>query len=338
MDNFGFTHKSGILMAVSSLPSRYGIGTFGAPCYRWIDALKQMRQTVWQVLPLNPTAYGDSPDQSPAVMAGNPYFLDLDALHKEGLLTAAELDSATSRVTKVDYGDLFAHRIDLLRKAYRRWNPTGSYYQYRFANRDWLLDYAYFMALKVKNGCRPWSDWPEEERNYDRAKAKRGNYQKEMGFWCWTQDTFHCQWQAVKYYAHKKGIRILGDLPIYVAYDSADVWSNPSMYCLDKDLNPVIVAGCPPDGFSPDGQLWGNPIYNWDRMKQEGYKWWIQRLTHNLSLYDIVRIDHFRGFAGYYAVPYGDKTARNGDISDTPHWPAEFRGDYVRCYQYNELL
>ena len=318
MDNFGFSHKSGILMAVSSLPSHYGIGTMGAPCYQWLDAMAEMKQTVWQVLPLGPTAYGDSPYQSPSAMAGNPYYIDLDALAAEGLLTGVELQSARCRVGRVDYGWLFGTRIELLRRAYSRWEPTGTYYQYRFANRDWLADYAYFMALKVKNNFAAWRDWPAEERDYAAAQAGRMAYRREIGFWSWVQYIFACQWHKVKVYAHKKGVRILGDMPIYVAYDSVDVWSHPDDYLLDRDLNPVVVSGCPPDGFSPDGQLWGNPIYNWPKMEAEGFGWWIQRFAHNLHLYDLVRIDHFRGFAGYYAVPHGESTARNGQWQTGP--------------------
>ncbi len=317
-DNFGFKHKSGILMAVSSLPSPYGIGTMGEPCYKWIDALKEMKQTVWQVLPLGPTAYGDSPYQSPSAMAGNPYYIDLEALQKQGLLTVAELHSARHITPKVDYGWLFETRIALLRKAYARFEPTGTYYQFRFAHKDWLLDYAHFMALKVQNGYRPWTEWNKEERDYRQALVHRQTLTKEIGFWCWVQFVFFAQWSKVKHYAHKKGVRIIGDMPIYVAFDGVEVWSRPEEFCLDQDLNPTVVAGCPPDGFSPDGQLWGNPIYNWKRMKEEGYRWWIDRLSLAMKLYDIVRIDHFRGFAGYYTIRYGESTARDGWWNEGP--------------------
>ena len=317
-DNFGFKHKSGILMAVSSLPSPYGIGTMGAPCFKWIDALKEMKQTVWQVLPLGPTAYGDSPYQSPSAMAGNPYYIDLEDLHRQGLLTVAELNSARRRAAKVDYGWLFNTRIALLRKAYARFEPTGTYYQFRFANRSWLLDYAHFMALKVKNGYKSWNEWAPQERDYRQALVARHSLSQEMSFWCWLQFVFFTQWSKVKHYAHKQGVRIIGDMPIYVAFDGVEVWSRPDQFCLDQDLNPTVVAGCPPDGFSPDGQLWGNPIYNWNKMKEDGYKWWIERIGWAMKLYDIVRIDHFRGFAGYYTIRFGDTNARDGWWNEGP--------------------
>ncbi len=314
MDNFGFTKKSGILMAVSSLPSPYGIGTFGEPCYRWIDFLASCKTKCWQVLPLNPTAYGDSPYQSPAVNAGNPYFIDPDALVEEGLLTRAEADGARHRGGKVDYGWLFETRVDLLRKAYRRFRGGAWYTRFCTQNAAWLNDYALFMALKCAHDYRPWSTWEDEYKYYDRAKEQERRFAKEMAFWRWVQYVFFREWSKVQAYAHRKGVQIIGDMPIYVAYDSVDVWSNTSLFLLDEELAPTCVAGCPPDGFSPDGQLWGNPIYNWQRMQDDGFGWWIERIRLNLRLYDILRIDHFRGFAGYYSIPYGDATARGG------HW------------------
>lgn len=314
MDNFGFTHKSGILMAVSSLPSPYGIGTFGAPCEKWIDFLASTRTTCWQVLPLNPTAYGDSPYQSPASAAGNPYFIDLEDLAARDLLTQEELRSAHHAAGSVDYGWLFGTRIALLRKAFARFHGEAWYTRFCQANADWLDDYALFMALKCANDYRPWNQWEPQYKCYAEARTHRDRFSSEMGFWRWVQYTFFRQWRHVQSYAHRKGIRIVGDMPIYVAYDSVDVWRAPDMFLLDADLDPTCVAGCPPDGFSPDGQLWGNPIYDWDAMQRDDYRWWVARIRQNMRLYDILRIDHFRGFAGYFSIPYGDATARGG------HW------------------
>lgn len=312
--NFGFEHKSGILMPVSSLAGPYGIGTFGRPCRRFIDFLAKAKQTCWQVLPLNPTAYGDSPYQSPASFAGNLYFIDVEALAEQGLLTKEELASCRHPLGRIDYGWLFNTRADVLRRAYARFRPNASYYYFLRTNADWLEDYALFMALKVKHGYRPWSEWPHEERTYSSAVLAKADHRQEMGFWRFVQYLFHIQWRDVRRYARKKKIKIIGDMPIYVAYDSVEVWSHPELFLLDGDLKPTVVAGCPPDGFSPDGQLWGNPIYHWERMKQNGFDWWVARIRRSLALYDILRIDHFRGFAGYYVIPFGDSTARGG------HW------------------
>ncbi len=310
--NFGFVRKTGILMAISSLPSPYGIGTMGDPCLRFIDFLAECRQTCWQVLPLNPTAYGDSPYQSPAAMAGNPYFIDLDTLAKQGLLTKDELAAAKRPQGAIDYGWLYATRFDVLRQAYARFTPNQRYYYFWRQNREWLDDYALFMALKVHYGFRPWNEWDNVHKHYASAKQVAADFAKEMGFWRWVQYEFAAEWQKVRRYAQDKGVRIIGDMPIYVAYDSVDVWSNPDQFLLDGELRPTLVAGCPPDYFSQDGQLWGNPIYNWDRMKEQGYSWWIARVKRSLQWYDLLRIDHFRGFAGYYVIPFGSPNARNG--------------------------
>lgn len=314
MDNFGFTHKSGILMAVSSLPGPYGIGTFGAPSLRWIDFLAATRTTCWQVLPLNPTAYGDSPYQSPASAAGNPYFIDIDELVAEGLLTATEAKTARHAAGPVDYGWLFNTRIDLLRRAHSRFHGGAWYTRFCQQNAEWLDDYALFMALKTSHDYRPWSTWEDEYKYYDSARNQAWRFSSEMGFWRWVQFVFFRQWRKVQAYAHKKGVKIIGDMPIYVAYDSMDVWRCPGLFLLDERLNPTCVAGCPPDGFSPDGQVWGNPIYNWEAMRGDGFRWWVQRINHSMEIYDILRIDHFRGFAGYFSIPAGDSTAHRG------HW------------------
>lgn len=314
--NFGFVHKAGIVMPVSSLPSKYGIGSFGKAAFDFVDFLDATAQTCWQVLPLNPTSYGDSPYQSPASVAGNPYFIDLDLLVDQGLLTAEEVKAVENNSPRVDYGWLFTTRYDVLRKAFSRFVPNKAYRAFLAKNEDWLRDYALFMALKVQYNYAPWTTWDEAHRRYELAVEKCEEFQEEMSFWQWVQFEFYAQWEQLLRYAHSKRIRVIGDMPIYVAHDSMDVWAAREQFLLDEEYNPTEVAGCPPDGFSPDGQLWGNPIYDWKLMEKQGFQWWIQRLGHALRIYDILRIDHFRGFAGYYTIPYGDDTARNG------HWEA----------------
>ncbi len=313
LKNFGFSHKCGIIMPVSSLPSPYGIGGFGKGAFGFVDFLAATGQKCWQVLPLNPTSYGDSPYQSPATLAGNPYFIDLGLLGKEGLLTPDELKACAVDAPRVDYGYLFNTRCSVLRKAHSRFAPDGAYRAFCRRERAWLEDYALFMALKCRYGYAPWSQWGEEHRCYGTAVSHKDEYSKEMDFWRFVQYKFHSQWQAVRDYAHSKGIVIIGDMPIYVAYDSMDLWRSPEQFMLDSDLRPTAVAGCPPDGFSPDGQRWGNPLYDWDAMEKDGFGWWIQRIKRCFALYDIMRIDHFRGFAGYFAIPSEDENARRGE-------------------------
>lgn len=307
MKNFGFTHKTGILLPISSLPSNYGIGGFGKSAYKFIDFLKETNQTCWQILPLNPTSYGDSPYQSPSSLAGNPYFIDLDLLYQDKLLTKDELKENINKSKNVDYGWLFNTRFNVLRKAFNRFVKNDDYYEFLKRSDYWLNDYAKFMALKEKNNYKDWLNWDVLDVN-----------EEDLEFWYFIQYLFDKQWNDVLKYAHNNGITIIGDMPIYVALDSVDVWMNKSDFLLDKDNYPTLVAGCPPDGFSPDGQLWGNPIYNWEKMKQDNFSWWIKRIKRHLELYDIIRIDHFRGFAGYYAIPYGDATARYGAWHSAP--------------------
>lgn len=311
---FGFSHKSGLLMAVSALPSEYGIGSFGKACFDWLDFLDKTGTKCWQILPLNPTAYGDSPYQSPASFAGNPYFVDLEELYKEGLLTSDELDGEKCKSEHIDYGRLFLTRIAVLKKAFSRFVKTVEYVRFCHKNKQWLDDYALFFSIKESYDYAPWSSWADEYRIYKNAIERKNDFEGQTEFWRFVQFKFFTQWKKVRDYARSKGIKIIGDIPIYVAYDSVDVWSNTDEYLLDENLNPTFVAGCPPDGFSPDGQLWGNPIYDYSKMEKNGFKWWCSRIKICASLFDIVRIDHFRGFAGYYSVPYGEKTARNG------HW------------------
>lgn len=311
---FGFSHKSGLLMAVSALPSEYGIGSFGKACFDWLDFLDKTGTKCWQILPLNPTAYGDSPYQSPASFAGNPYFVDLEELYKEGLLTSDELDGEKCKSERIDYGRLFLTRIAVLKKAFSRFVKTVEYERFCRKNKQWLDDYALFFSIKESYDYAPWSSWADEYRIYKNAIERKSDFECQTEFWRFVQFKFFTQWKKVRDYARSKGIKIIGDIPIYVAYDSVDVWSNTDEYLLDENLNPTFVAGCPPDGFSPDGQLWGNPIYDYAKMEKNGFKWWCSRIKICASLFDIIRIDHFRGFAGYFSVPYGEKTARNG------HW------------------
>ncbi len=316
--NFGFRHKAGVIMPVSSLPSPYGIGSLGAGAHKFIDFLDACGQKCWQMLPLNPTSYGDSPYQSPATAAGNPYFIDLDILGEKGLLTKAELKAQRFTSERVDYGHLWNTRYGVLRLAYSRFVPDRAYRAFVKKSEAWLEKYALFMALKQHHGHSRWLDWDGEHKDYRRALAHAGEFEEEMAFWRWCQFEFMAQWKAVHAHAKEKGILIMGDMPIYVAHDSVDVWASPEQFLLDESFEPTVVAGCPPDGFSLDGQLWGNPIYNWPRMEREDFKWWIERVGRAYELYDILRIDHFRGFAGYYNVPHGEPTARNGKWDSAP--------------------
>lgn len=316
--NFGFRHKAGVIMPVSSLPSRYGIGSLGKSAHDFVDFLDATGQTCWQVLPLNPTSYGDSPYQSPASQAGNPYFIDLDLLARKKLLTKAELAAQKNSSKRVDYGWLFTSRYPVLRQAYSRFVPDRDYRAFKKKNAGWLEDYALFMALKVHYGFCQWTQWQPQHRDHTQAKLLAGEFEPEMDFWRWCQFEFFSQWQDLARHAHEKGIRIIGDMPIYVAHDSVDVWAAPEQFLLDEQFVPTVVAGCPPDGFSPDGQLWGNPIYNWPLMEAQDFSWWMARVSGAFRLYDILRIDHFRGFAGYYNVPYGEATARNGKWNPAP--------------------
>ena len=305
-------------MSVSSLPSKYGIGSFGREAHDFIDFLDAAGQRVWQVLPLNPTSYGDSPYQSPASSAGNPYFIDLEILAEKKLLSKKELEGQRFDSERVDYGRLWNQRFPVLRMAYSRFVPDRAFKAFVKRNACWLESYALFMALKVHYNHRQWTAWTENHRDYKKALLCSGEFAEEMGFWRWVQYEFDVQWQAIRAHAKEKGISIIGDMPIYVAHDSVDVWAAPEQFLLDENFIPTVVAGCPPDGFSVDGQLWGNPIYNWALMEKENFAWWIQRIGSAFRKFDILRIDHFRGFAGYYSIPYGEATARNGKWESAP--------------------
>ena len=310
--------KSGILMPVASLPGKYGIGTFGKESYNFVDMLHEAGQSFWQILPLGPTSYGDSPYQSFSTFAGNPYFIDPELLIEEGLLTQKEADSYDfgKKADTIDYGKIYNARFKMLHIAYKRCNLSKDKGFARFckANAFWLEDYALYMAVKNSFGGVSFIEWDEPIRKRDKKTVDiyKKKYAGEIEFYKFLQYKFLTQWKALKEYANDKGIKIIGDIPIYVAFDSADTWANPELFQFDEKGYPIAVAGCPPDGFSATGQLWGNPLYDWDHHKATGYKWWISRIKHCYELYDVVRVDHFRAFDAYYAIPYGDKTAEFG--------------------------
>ncbi len=308
--------SSGILMHITSLPGPCGVGSMGKQAYAFVDFLKKAGQSYWQILPLTPTGYGDSPYQSCSTFAGNPYLIDLPALEEEGLLTADEIASVhwCDRKNKVDFGLQYNHRLAVLRQAYSRFSGGDAFEGFCRENGNWLSDFALFMALKGRENGLPWYQWEEnlKHRQADAVWQARRELEDEIRFYSFVQYIFDKQWKALKAYANENGISIIGDVPIYVPLDSVDVWSDPELFQLDKDLTPTAVAGCPPDAFSEDGQLWGNPLYDWDKIAAEGYGWWLRRLAAAGRLYDVVRLDHFRGFEAYWAVPYGDTTAKNG--------------------------
>jgi len=308
--------KSGILMHITSLPNAYGIGSMGKCAYEFVDFLQQAGQSYWQILPLSPTGYGDSPYQSFSTFAGNHYLIDLDQLIAEGLLTQEEANSFYwgSEETRVDFGSLYENRSKLLKLACGRFVPDESYHRFVVENEDWLEDYALFMALKEHFRGRAWQNWSVSLMMRFPAvlDSYRESLNEEILFQYFLQFQFFRQWEALRRYANEKGIRIIGDVPIYVPLDSADVWSNSKLFQLNKSCRPVKVAGCPPDSFNADGQLWGNPLYDWEKMKADGYRWWIRRLKAAQKMYDVVRFDHFRGFESYWAVPAGDTNAVGG--------------------------
>lgn len=307
---------SGILLPVFSLPSEYGIGCFSKDAYTFVDMLKSAGQSYWQILPLGPTGYGDSPYQSFSTFAGNPYFIDLNTLVDEGLLTRQECGTFDfgGKDDEIDYEKIYLSRFKALKLAYDRFDQNDDYRDFVHKNQFWLEDYALYMAIKDHNNGVAWKEWEEPLRDREpQALAKaREELAEAVDFYRFQQYEFDKQWTKLHTYANQQGIKIIGDIPIYVAFDSADTWASPQLFQFDENNNPTGVAGCPPDGFSATGQLWGNPLYRWDYHKETGYAWWIQRIAYSLKLYDVVRIDHFRGFDEYYAIPYGDTTAENG--------------------------
>lgn len=315
-----YKREAGVLLPISALPSPYGIGAFSKEAYRFVDMLASAGQSAWQILPLCPTSIGDSPYQSPCSFAGNPYFLSLDALVAEGLLELSELPS-DDRCARVDYGALYSERYPLLRRAYERFSsrqtPEG-YSEFEAENASWLEDYALFMAIKNSLDGAPLSDFPTPllHREPSALSETRQALSECIGFYKFLQYEFFKQWRELRSYANGKGVRIIGDIPIYVSSDSVEVWTRPELFMLDDKRQPRFVAGCPPDDFSPTGQLWGNPVYEWEAHRAEGFRWWSQRLSHALSLYDTVRLDHFRGFEAFYCVPLGAPDATGGSWRD----------------------
>ena len=314
--------KSGILMHISSLPGPYGIGSMGKSTYDFVDFLVSAGQSYWQILPLNPTGYGDSPYQSFSTFAGNHYLIDLDALVQEGLLLPEEPAQVNwgSDAGRVDFGLLYHQRIRLLKIAHSRFTETVEYREFVRDNSLWLEDYALFMAIKEHFHGRDWQTWSVSllMRLKPVMEAYREELKEAIRFQYFLQYEFFRQWKALRAYANGKGIKIIGDVPIYVPLDSADVWANPELFQLDPSRRPTAVAGCPPDGFSADGQLWGNPIYDWEKMHAERYHWWIRRMKAAARMYDVVRFDHFRGFESYWSVPAGSKTAATGSWRKGP--------------------
>ncbi len=303
-------------MHITSLPGNYGVGTMGKSAFEFIDFLKAAGQSSWQILPLTLTGYGDSPYQSCSAFAGNHYLIDLDLLVEEGLLQEEEIREIhwCDREDKVNFGLLYEHRLNVLRVAFSRYCFDESFENFCRENSSWLADFALYMAIKEHSGGKSWYNWEDglKRRDPDAVWKIRRELREQIRFYCFVQYLFFKQWYSLRNYAHENNISIIGDIPIYVPLDSADVWSNPELFQLDADLNPTAVAGVPPDYFSADGQLWGNPLYRWDIMARDGYNWWLQRLNAAAKLYDVVRLDHFRGFESYWAVPYGEETARNG--------------------------
>lgn len=312
--------RSGILLPVSSIPSEYGIGTFSKQAYKFIDLLERAGQSYWQILPLGPTGYGDSPYQSFSTFAGNPYYIDLESLIEEGYLTREDCDQCDFGDDEryIDYEKIYLSRFKVLRTAFDNSHieEDKEFQTYVEENGYWLEDYALYMAVKNSFGGKSWSEWDEDIRlrKPDAMKKYLEEYAEEVEFFKFQQYLFAKQWTALKAYANKKKVRIIGDIPIYVAFDSADTWANPELFQLDDTLTPIAVAGCPPDAFSATGQLWGNPLYRWEYHRETGYAWWMKRIAYCYKLYDVVRIDHFRGFDEYYSIPYGDETAEFG------HW------------------
>ncbi len=314
---------AGVLLPLFSLPSAYGIGSLGKEAYAFVDFLKKAKQSYWQLLPLGPTGYGDSPYQSFSAFAASFYYVDLPTLCKEGLLRKKELQEFDfgRDAGRVDYGKLYENRKPLLERAVARFDEQNEeYLAFCRENEHWLFDYACFMAIKGENENRALSTWGEPQRLREGAALHEAieRLQDEILFWQVMQFLFYRQWFALKKYANERGILLIGDIPIYVSADSAEFWAQPHLFQVDEEARPIEVAGCPPDAFSVDGQLWGNPLYEWEHHKQSGYAWWISRLQHASALFDVVRIDHFRGFAGYYAIDATAETAREGRWREGP--------------------
>lgn len=316
-----FERSSGVLLHLSSLPNEYGIGTLGKESYEFVDLLASMNQKIWQLCPVGPTGYGDSPYQCFSAFAGNPYFVSLEKLVEYNLLSEGDLPEKQPSACFIDFGRLYNERFPLLYKAYENFRAGTSNLNankvefFQLQNREWLDDYALFMALKKEHGGKSWHEWEKDlrMRKSQTLDFFRDKLAYEIDFHGFIQFLFFEQWEKVKNYANSKGVKIVGDMPIYVASDSSDAWANTEMFMFDEDRKPVKVAGVPPDYFSVTGQLWGNPLYNWDKLKETNFKWWIDRCKAGLKLFDFLRVDHFRGFTGFWAVPFEEKTAIKGE-------------------------
>ena len=325
--------ESGILLPITSLPSRYGIGCFSAEAYEFVDLLAQAGQSCWQILPLGPVGYGDSPYQAFSTFAGNPYYICLETLVENGWLSQDELDGAglEGEPGRVDYGLQYTARFPLLRKAHEnsRIGDSPEFRAFCAERAHWIEDYALFMAIKDERGGQPWYEWdaPLRLRDAETLAERKAALAQQIEFWKFTQFEFYRQWKRLKDYANAAGIRIVGDIPIYVAPDSADIWANPELFQLDAEGRLAAVAGCPPDGFSATGQLWGNPLYDWPRHKATGYAWWLERLGSCFEIYDVVRIDHFRAFDEYFSIPADAATAAPG------HWVPGPGMDFVNAVE-----
>lgn len=319
-----FERAAGILLPISSLPSPYGIGTLGEAAYQFVDFLKRAGQSYWQILPVGPTSYGDSPYQSFSAFAGNPYWIDPDLLVKEGLLCREDIEAFAwgSDPQAVDYQALYDFRFDLLRMAYRNSNHAAKkeFCEFCRDNDFWLEHYSKYMAIKKYFGEKSWEFWPDAIRMCEAEALQKlcEELKDEICFWKFCQYHFYKQWNALKAYANRSGVRIIGDIPIYVALDSADVWAAKEEYQLDEEGKPICVAGVPPDEFSDDGQLWGNPLYRWEEMEKNGFTWWKLRMAHSAKLFDVIRIDHFIGVVRYYSVPASHTNAKHGKWKKGP--------------------
>lgn len=321
------SRASGILMHITSLPQEEGIGTFGSKAYEFADFLKATDQQYWQILPLGPVGYGNSPYQAFSAFAGNPYMIDLYKLVEEGLLPKDEnivLSKIGNDSSKVDFETITPLKLKLLHKAYEasKQNPEimEAIEEFKEENASWLMDYSLFMAIKNEFDEVSWQEWDPLLKCRDKATLSRyrEKLKDQIEFWIFVQYEFFKQWYELKEYVNGLGIKIIGDIPIYVSADSSDTWAQPELFKLDEDCNPITVAGCPPDAFTEDGQLWGNPIYDWGYLEATNYKWWVERMKQNAKLYDMIRIDHFRGFESYWEVPFGETTARNGQWTKGP--------------------
>lgn len=315
-----FVRKSGILLPIASLPSKYGIGCFSKEAYKFVDQLVKSGQRCWQILPLGPTGYGDSPYQSFSTFAGNPYFIDLETIVEDGLLLEEECEICDCEQDNryIDYEKIYFTRFKILKKAYERSEieQLSEFIRFKEENRFWLEDYSLYMAIKDANNGISWMEWDTslKERTPEALNEIKIEYKKNIEFYEFIQYIFTIQWSKLKKYANERSIEIIGDIPIYVALDSADCWANKELFQFDEIGQPKAVAGCPPDAYAIYGQLWGNPLYDWGYHQKTSYEWWIKRIKYSLTLYDRIRIDHFRGFDEYYSIPYEAKTAEHG------HW------------------